>query len=389
MTHAASRHVLLLQGPRSPFFARLADALGARGAAVSRVLFCPGDALFWRGRPAIRYRGRPEAWPEAARRILAETGATDVAGLGDGRFWHAEGFAAARARSAAVHVIEQGYLRPGWLTVERDALGAWRPSAADLAAPDGPEPEAPPPRASFAAGAAMDVAWDLVNMAAGPATYPHFQTHALRDPVAEWAGTLRRWATRRRPPPLPAGGPLFLVALQLETDFQIRVNGPPEGLAAALGRVCADFAAHAPAEARLIVKPHPLDPGLTPWRRIAEEAAGARALWRDGDALEALLPHLSGLVTVNSTAGLQALRAGVPVVALGRANYAALCHDGPLAAFWRAPAAPDPARVRAFVRALAAATQVPGHFDGPRMAEGAAAVAGRILDAPPAERRAA
>jgi capsular polysaccharide export protein len=235
----------------------------------------------------------------------------------------------------------------------------------------------------------MDVVWDIANMVAGPFTYPHFRTHGLHHPVREWAGTLRRWATRPRPAPLPEGGPLFLMALQLETDFMIRRAGPPDGLAGALRRVAASFAAHAPAGAKLIVKPHPLDPGLTDWRAIAAEAAGDRALWRDGGGIEPLLPRLTGLVTVNSTAGLTALRAGVPVAALGRASYDALCWDGPLDGFWRAAAPPDPARVRAFVQALAAATQVPGHFDGPRMAAGAEAVAARILGERPAGRRAA
>jgi capsular polysaccharide export protein len=390
MSAPLSRRILLLQGPRSPFFARLADALETRGAGVDRVLFCPGDALFWRGRPAIRFRDPPEAWPEAIRRILDQTGASDVVGLGDGRFWHAEAFSAAAARGAAVHVVEQGYLRPGWLTVERGALGAWRPSPGDLDAPDGPEPQAPPPCASFVAWLAMDVAWDLANIIASPFSYPHFRTHALRHPAAEWAGTLRRWARRGRPAPLPDDEkPLFLMALQLETDFQIRHHGPPEGLPEALRRVAASFAAHAPCGARLIVKPHPLDPGLVDWRRIAEAAAGERILWRDGGAIEPLLPRLAGLVTVNSTAGLTALRAGVPVTALGQAIYEPLCWRGRLDAFWREAAPPDPSRVRAFVRALAAATQVPGHFDGPRMAAGAGAVAERILAAPSTERQAA
>ena len=386
----ADRRVLLLQGPRSPFFARLADSLAARGAGVDRVLFCAGDALFWRGRKAIRFRGAPADWPAAARRILAETGATDVAGLGDGRFWHAEGFAAARAAGAAVHVVEQGYLRPGWLTVEADALGAWRPRPEDLDAPDGPAPAAPHPRAGFAAWAAMDVAWDLANLTVGRVTYPRFRTHGLHHPASEWLGVARRAAARRLAGRAQAralaeaDGPLFLLALQLETDFQIRRNGPPGGLRAAVAAACRSFARAAPPGARLIVKPHPLDPGVAPWRRIAAEAAGDRALWLDGGHLDALFPRLAGLVTANSTAGLSALRAGVPVAVLGRAVYEDLAWRGPLDGFWAAPPPPDPRRVRALLRALAAATQVPGHFDGPRMAAGAEAVAERILARPPA-----
>lgn len=391
---AASRRVLLLQGPRSPFFARLADALTARGATVSRVLFCPGDALFWRGRPALRFRGPRAEWPGFLAAALREFGATDVVGLGDGRWAHREGFALARAAGARVHVVEQGWLRPGWLTLEPDALGAWRPHPAihdpafhDPAAPVAPPPAPPPPaprfRASFAAFAAMDVAHHLANFALGPFGYPHHRSHELAHPAREWLGWLgkaARWPRRRAACARAlaeidaAAGPLFLFALQLETDFQIRDHGPAGGLRAALAQTLASFRRAAPPGARLIVKPHPLDPGLTPWRALSGEA-----LFLDGGALEALFPRLRGLVTVNSTAGLSALRAGVPVAALGGAVYEGLAHRGPLDAFWREAAPPDPARVAAFVAQLARDIQTPGAFDGEGMGPGAEGVAEMIL----------
>ncbi len=383
--------VLLLQGPRSPFLAHLADALAARGASVRRALVCAGDELFWRGRPALRFRGRPDGWPGWLAETCRREGVTDVAGLGDGRFWHAAGYPAARAAGVRVHVFEQGWLRPGWLTVERDALGAWRPGEAALAGTAPAAPVSAEKGAGFAAFAAMDVAHHLADLALGPWLYPHARRHELRHPVAEWAG----WARRAAGWPLRAAarraalerialadGPLFMLALQLETDFQMRRHGPPGGGRAALEQVLDSFAAQAPRNAQLVVKPHPLDPGLDPWRRIiAASPAAGRVVWLDGGSAEALLPRLSGVVTVNSTLGLSALIAGVPVATLGTAVYDGLAWRGRLGAFWHAPEAPDRARVAAFVVALAAETQVPGSFDGPGMAAGAAGVAARILAA--------
>ncbi|TVQ53322.1 MAG: capsular biosynthesis protein [Rhodobacteraceae bacterium] len=384
---ASAPVVLLLQGPRSPFLARLADALAARGARVERVLFCPGDALFWRGRPAVRFRGREGDWPGFVRRLMLERAVTDVLGLGDGRIWHRTAFAEARALGVRVHVLEQGYLRPGRLTLEPDRLGGWRPGPGDL---DGPDAEpAPAFRSSFAAFAAMDAAHHLANFALGWARYPHYRSHELHGPVAEWAGWARKALTaprraRGRRRALAAldrtSGPVFLLALQLETDFQVRDHGPPGGLRAALAAVAASFAAHAPPDATLVVKPHPLDPGLTPWRRLLRESpAGGRALWLDGGDLDALLKRCAGVVTVNSTVGLAALGAGAPVALLGRAVYEDLAWRGPLDGFWRAPPAPGPARVAAFRGALARATQLRGAFDGEGMAPGAEAVAAAVL----------
>jgi capsular polysaccharide export protein len=380
--------VLLLQGPRSPFFARLADALAVDGAQVERVLFCPGDALFWRGRPALRWRGPEADWPRAVRRLMVERGVTDVIGLGDGRAWHRLAFAEARALGRRVHVLEQGYLRPGWLTLEPDRLGGWRPDPAALAAA-GDAPPAPRWRASFAAFAAMDVAHHLANLAVGPFFYPHHRRHELRSPVAEWAGWARKGLTaplrisaRRRAEATIAAheGPVFLFALQLETDFQVRDHGPPGGLRDALAATTESFAAHAPPDALLVVKPHPLDPGLTPWKRlVGRSAAGSRTLWLDGGDLGTTLARCAGVVTVNSTVGLTALGAGKPVALLGRAVYEDLAWRGALDGFWRAPCAPDPKAVARFRSALARAVQIPGAFDGEGMAAGAQAVAARVL----------
>lgn len=390
----AGRCVLLLQGPRSGFYRHLARALEARGARVLRVLFCPGDALFWWPRPAIRYRGRLEHWPARLRGLVAQEGITDIVGLGDGRPLHATAFDTARTAGVQVHVIEQGYLRPGWLTIERDALGAWQPRPD--AAPRPIPASAARPGAGFARFAAMDVAHHAATLAAGWLLYPHFRRHELWSAPREWLGWLRRFAGagRRRAADrvslariAAATGPVFMLGLQLETDFQLRRHGPPGGLRAVMAEVALSFAAHAPKDALLVIKPHPLDPLLTDWTAVLAavplaEAARARILWlHAGDALA--LP-LAGLVTVNSTLGLAALARGVAVKAMGRAIYAraGLVHGGALDDFWRSPQRPDPAATAAFLGALVEETQVQGTFDGAGMAQGAEGIATRILEDP-------
>lgn len=383
MSIAPARPVraLLLQGPRSPFFAQLADALEAQGAQVERVLFCPGDHLFWR-RAALRFRGAREDWPGFLREIIAARGVTDVVGLGDGRWQHAEGYPVARGLGARVHVVEQGWLRPGFVTVEPDALGAWRP-APD--APDAPPPPAPRFRASFAAFAAMDVAHHLANALAAPLGYRRHRSHEVTPAAAEWlgwAGKAARWPLRRRAAAAALRriadhrGPVFLMALQLETDFQIRTAGPPGGVRGALARAIAAFAAAAPPDALLVVKPHPLDPQIIPWARLA---AAPRVVFLDGGDIAALTPRLAGVVTVNSTVGLSALRAGLPVAVMGRAIYEDLAWRGGPEAFFAAPPSPDRTAVARFVARMAAEIQTPGAFDGEGMRHGAEGAAALIL----------
>ena len=78
----------------------------------------------------------------------------------------------------------------------------------------------------------------------------------------------------------------------------------------------------------------------------------------------ALVNAARGLVTVNSTIGITALAANIPVIALGTAIYGlpGLTHQAHLDVFWRAPQPPDAALFAAFHRVVAARTQINGGF---------------------------
>lgn len=395
------RRVILLQGPYSRFFACLAEALEARGALVERVLFCPGDELFNWPRRARRFRGRRSDWPGFVRDLMRGTSATDIVGLGDGRWLHSEAFAVARSLDVRVHVVEQGYLRPGWLTVERAGFGGnsllkSTPEAVmaladrEAALPD------PPFRSDFLRSSVMDVGFNLANLTLGPLLYPHYRTHALEGPLREWAGWIGKAArfpvrhieSRRVITQLAKGGHrCFLLPLQLETDFQIRLHGPAGGMRAALIEVLRSFERAAPRDSRLVVKSHPLEPFPERWRRLVAattDLSTSRVLFLDGGDIGDLLQCTAGVVTVNSTAGLTALRAGIPVKVLGAAIYdiEGITHPGPLDRFWSAPAAPDRSSVERLVTGLQQSVQVPGQFDGRGARPGAAGAAEKILSDP-------
>ena len=118
------RSFLFLQGPLSPLYVRLAVQLEAAGHRIGRINLCPGDWLHWRRPGAVDYRGTPADWPEFVRREMAARAVTDVILHGDRRPYHAAAIAAAHKRGARVFVTELGYLRPDWMTLERDAAGA-------------------------------------------------------------------------------------------------------------------------------------------------------------------------------------------------------------------------------------------------------------------------
>ncbi len=118
-----------------------------------------------------------------------------------------------------------------------------------------------------------------------------------------------------------------------------------------------------------MIRPHPLDPGLISqselFGRIARrEKVEGRVVFVDYGKLHEVLPLVSGVVCVNSTAGLAAIEFGKPTITMGRAIYdiPGLTHQGCLDGFWKAPQAPDPALYEAFRRVVIAETQINGAY---------------------------
>ncbi|MBS7556348.1 capsular biosynthesis protein [Ancylobacter dichloromethanicus] len=380
----AGRCFLFLQGPASPFGIRLARALSRRGARIVKVHLCGGDVVFWPGRARL-YRGRPEQWPAHVERLMAEEAVTDLVLFGDCRPYHVPAVGAARARGLRLHLLEEGYVRPGWITCEPHGVndhsdlprspGAVLAAAAGVAAPQEGAPFAEP----FARRALWDIAWQVGQAALVP-LFPRYRRHTLVHPVVDYAGWVVRWLTgagaarrdRAARASLGGGAPCFLLPLQLEGDYQMRVHSRFRSVEEVVRLVLASFARAAPEEARLVVKRHPYDTSLPATRRMVARVADelgirARLVFIEGGDIEALVARSAGVVLVNSTTALSALRQGRPLKVLGRATYdmPGLAHQGTLDAFWREAAPPDPALVRAYRRLVLARTQVAGGFFAP------------------------
>ncbi|KQS65195.1 capsular biosynthesis protein [Rhizobium sp. Leaf371] len=379
----ARRVFLFLEGPSSPLFMKIADRLEAMGHVCLRVNLNIGDSIFWRRRGGYAFRGRPEAWPRWIGDFLTRHEVTDLVLLGEERPYHRLATEAAKRRSVDVYVVEMGYLRPDWLTLERDGMStnSHFPDDPDhilKAARDLPEPDWTRRYfQTFQAEAAYDLLYNLPNAFLW-FLYPHYRRHALYHPLVEYAGWIPRLLREKRRghearatiARLEEGpGPLFIFPLQLQTDFQLRAHSPFHDQQQAIEEVLTSFSRFAPRDARLVVKVHPLDNGLIDWAgTIAETATrlgiGPRVSFLDGGNLTALIRLSAGIVTVNSTVGLHALQQRKPVKVLGVAMFDVerLTDRQPLDLFWRAPRLPDADVCDAFFRLVAAAIQVRGNF---------------------------
>jgi capsular polysaccharide export protein len=396
------RSTLFLQGPLSPLYAMIADRLEARGHAVHRINLCLGDALDWRRPGAVAYRGSLAKFPAFVAKVMDEHAVTDLVLHGDRRLYHRAAAEAARPRGIAVAATELGYLRPDFMTIERDATATGSHFPEDPDAIRAIAAAVPPPdlalsyRGSFAAQAVPDLVYNLSNSLFW-FLYPGYRRHTIHHPFADYPAWGLRLATERQRNAaagtllaslIDARTPFFVFAMQLEGDFQVRDHSPYGSLRPALDQVFASFRAHAPRGTMLVVKNHPLDNGLERWDSTIHRLAAAHGLrgrvhFADGGGLAPLVKASRGVVTVNSSAGLEALQWGAAVKTLAPAIYdiPGLVDDGPLDGFWTAPRAPDRPLLDAFVRALAATVQVKGTiYSKEGCAAAAEAIAARIHD---------
>jgi capsular polysaccharide export protein len=378
-----TRNFLFLQGVISPFFARMADALASHGHGIQHINFCCGDALYWRGRPAIPYRDGVDAFGTFLPSMLTRLGITDVVLFGDERPLHRVALQIARNLNLRAHVFEEGYLRPDWITLELDGVNANSRLPRDPAwylevARHLPQTGSIEPVGShLRMRAAHDISYHLANLA-NPIRFPAYRTHRPYNAVVEYAGWARRFAAlsmqarhdRTKLRDLVTDGEkFFLLPLQLNADAQITRHSAFADMAELIRKTVHSFALQAPPDSLLIIKNHPLDTGLVNYRRLIaglqrQHALEGRVRYLESGDLATLLRHTLGVITVNSTVGLQALAHGCPTIALGDAVYAlpGLTHQGPLDDFWQAPPTPDRSLFVAFRDTLAHTTQVNGGF---------------------------
>jgi capsular polysaccharide export protein len=377
------RNILLLQGLMGPLFRRVGEALRRDGYGVYKVNFNGGDRLFWRLPNGIDYTGSLADWPAALNNMIRAHEITDIVLFGDCRPIHAAAIQVSRDLNLPVHVFEEGYIRPDWVTLELGGVNGHSTLPRDPAwylaeaAKLPPAPEHRPVPSSFRRRALEGVAYNLADVLTRW-HYSYWENHRPWHPLVEAMGwtrrLLRRKAAAGRSEALIAKleaceEPYFLFPLQLDSDAQIRLHSPFAGIADALDLIISSFARSAPANTRLVVKEHPLDNGVRDWRNETASFAALHGVKDRIDYLECgdIVPvaqHSSGLITINSTSGTLALALNVPVIALGHAIYDinGITFQGTLDTFWQDPGKPDALTFAAFCRVLIDRCLVAGGF---------------------------
>ena len=386
MKEPANRNFLFLQGPHGPYFYGLAKMLRSAGASVWRVGFNAGDRAFWFGCAGyIPYHGTIEEWSNTFTTIVIKHSITDIVLYGDTRPIHIDAIAAARTAGLQIHVFEEGYMRPYWITYERGGTNG-NSKLMDLSLLQ------------------MQTALALsdLEMPTPPAHWGNMRHHIFYGALYHWFvlffnAQYRKMVRHRELPVLTetmlytkcllfmpftsldriaatahiryGGFPYHLVLMQLEHDSSFQNHSPFTRMKQFIEVVMEGFAKGSPRHHHLVFKAHPLENGRSPLKRIIREQARkhgveSRVHFVRGGKLARLLDHARTAVTVNSTAGQQVLWRGIPLKVFGTAVYAKpeFVSEQPLEKFFASPARPDRKAYKDYRRFLLETSQVPGGF---------------------------
>ena len=338
------------------------------------------------GRATSRRPAPLSGWEETVGGIMTSRGVTDLVVYGDTRPVHATAIAQARRRGITVHVFEEGYLRPYWVTYERGGANGNSPVMATSVdqmrralggrrhGPAGrPRTLGRAARARLSTGrfTTASSSWRTgTTQRSGPIARSRCgrSSGSISSASRSWAGTgSTGW--RRHGASCAAAIPIIWRCCNWSMTQAFATMAPSRHKR--ISSTPSSTASHR-ARRRIITSSSRRILWRTGARRYARPSAGRptntasppRVHFVRGGKLAPLLDAARSAVTVNSTAAQQALWRGLPLKCFGAAVYdkPEFVSDQPLAAFFRDPGRPDSAAYRKFRHYLLQTSQLPGSF---------------------------
>ena len=351
-----SQKILLLQGPVGSFFQRLQDRLNAEGIDAWHVQLNKADRFFNSREKQLRFDAGQDAWPQWLETELKSNRYTCIILFGCERPAHIAARKIAKTLGITVISIEEGYIRPGFISVEKNGNNAASPIAGKIPA-EHISGRKIVEHVNFKKGKALYVygaAYYAINRLFN-SRHEGELNHRDTPIISECVNWIRNFAinlvARRRDRKAISDltqrfeKKYYLVALQVAADSNLK--------AAALGwcskrlvrESIASFAKDAPSGTRLVFKIHPMERGHNRLNPFIKEIARSHGVDNRVSIIEVgplglLAEHAAGLITINSTSGLSAIYHGTPLLVIGHAIYEhpelAMCSRGKpdFPAFW-------------------------------------------------------
>lgn len=379
------RDILLLQGPMGDFFQRLEKYFLRKGARVHRIGFNAGDEYYSNPSFYTPYMGTKEHWEDFIRVYLKQNNIKKIFLFGDCRSYQSIAISVARELGVCVFVFEEGYVRPDYITLERNGVNGFSLLPKERGFYEGLNlehysfnpPEKTNNKASKRIWSAMFY-YFIGNLLSHK--YPYYNHHrdfsVSREAFYGVRGLVRKFKNKVLERNLeeslikPLAGKYFLVPLQTHNDFQLVQHSDFESIEHFIETVLYSYK-ESGVEEHLIFKHHPVDRGRRDYKKLIMSLASAIGI-KDKISivydvhLPTCLKNAKGTVVINSTVGLSSLYHGTATINLGVAVYdiEGISHRSGLDTFWKHPEKPDAKLFKNFYNYLIYTTQVNASFYG-------------------------
>ncbi|MEM8650227.1 MAG: hypothetical protein AAGF54_06830 [Pseudomonadota bacterium] len=377
--------VLLLNGPVGPFFKLLQIQLNQSNFDAWRVCFNAGDLYFSNKEKRISYTRSPDEFDDWLNAILVNGRFDAILFMGSERQLNIAAKNVAERNNVAVLSLEEGYFRPGFITMEEGGNNRSSPLAGRLPPANFESVQKianPEIESSFSRlvwwGFVYFVFRGLFTPISGRRTF-----HKKRPLVSEaffWLRNYKRWLTHQRRNYLLTERLLekknkqyYLLPLQVADDTQLTMAGRGWNNDRFLEAAISSFAKHAPPGTELVIKVHPISRGHS--NELSNAAALAKLYGAEGrvhvidtGSLGLLCRHARGMLTINSTSGLAAIAHGTPLFVIGDAIYRhptlAWCANsiGELNEFWIKGNAAEPSLRQRYLAWISEEAVLSGDF---------------------------
>ncbi len=371
----ASRSVLLLQGPVGPFFDRLTDWLLRRKIQVHRIVFSGGDEYDCKAIKPIKFAGKLDEWRAFFTTQCVQLKVDVVVFFGQSRLYHQTALQVATELNLEVVVLEEGYFRPGFLTAELNGVNG-NSTTLDRFNWAGPNEhiQSATDRHPFLSSTYF-AAIHYAQMLLGHFKYTGYQHHRHRSVAYYFSYWMYSWFRkfshqkldlRQQKKLLDSKAFFYFVPLQFEGDAQLKLFSSYNSVEEFLSKLIRSFSIHAPKAALLVFREHPHGRGMGGYKKFVDQVAKSfsvdeRIIYLVEGDTPLLVKHSAGVITVNSTVGVRALKCHVPLKVMGGAVYQrlGLVFDGELDKFWSEAVPANQELAEDFILQLKNLTQLP------------------------------
>ena len=377
------RNILMLQGPVGPFFKKFSRQLENRGHNVLKINLNGGDLYYYHSGKYLNFTSKASVWPAWIESVMVGRNIDRIYLFGDCRRYHRQAIEIARRLDIEVYVFEEGYVRPNYVTLEKDGVNGFSSACAkdglldrlketDIDAGDLPSE----PVANVFSSAARHCIQYYIAASVLSGLFKEYEHHRSLNIFTEGLYWLRSGFRKMLysftekevgQRIVEQKEKYFLLPLQVHSDMQVRQHSEFPSIEKYLEHVISSFSKSGRDDCSLVVKHHPYDRGYKNYHATIKKLALVYGLENrlhyvhDTD-LPSLLQNAEGSVLINSTVGISSLYHHTPVKALGEAIYdiEGLTYQGSLATFWNEPGEIDHDLFARFRRYLIDHTQVNG-----------------------------